>query len=168
MTSYCLNRNNRVSSFYWTRGSKLCFLTYFAYFSCYFLILVFSQNCYLLICLRLSRLHGNPISRPISRTIGTSSNMPYMHPHNSGTECVGCLKQDARGNLVVTSLWVNFPLSAFLLKVFGANVCWTECKSYLSYSLKSSNWHSLVWPRPSKAMQYSLSMESPRDFQTRE
>jgi hypothetical protein len=34
-----------------TRGSKLCFLTCFSYFSSYFLILVFSQNCYLLISL---------------------------------------------------------------------------------------------------------------------
>jgi hypothetical protein len=72
-TSYCLNRNNRVSSFYWTRGSKLCFLTYFSYFSRYFLILVFSQNRYPLICLRLSQLHGNPISCPVSCTIGTPS-----------------------------------------------------------------------------------------------
>ncbi len=48
-TSHCLNRNDRVSSFYWSRGSKQCFLTCFSYFSCYFLILVFSQNCYLLI-----------------------------------------------------------------------------------------------------------------------
>ncbi len=60
--SYRLNRNNRVSSFYWTRGSKLCFLTCFAYYSCYFLILVFLQNCYSLIYLRLSWLHGNPSS----------------------------------------------------------------------------------------------------------
>ncbi len=45
-TSYCLNRSNRVSSFYKTRGSKLCFLTCFSYFSCYFLILVFFQNRY--------------------------------------------------------------------------------------------------------------------------
>ncbi len=72
-TSYCLNRNNRVSSFYETRGSKLCFLTYFSYFSRYFLILVFSQNCYLLNSLRLSRLHGNLISCPVSRTLGTPS-----------------------------------------------------------------------------------------------
>jgi hypothetical protein len=64
-TSYCLNRNNRVSSFYWTRGSKLCFLTCFSYFSCYFLILVFSQNCYSLISLHLPWLHRNLISCPI-------------------------------------------------------------------------------------------------------
>jgi hypothetical protein len=36
-----------------------------------------------------------------------------MHPHNSGTECMGFLKQDARGNLVVASQPVNFPFSAF-------------------------------------------------------
>ncbi len=73
VTSYCSNRNDRVSSFYWTRGSKLCFLTCFSYFRCYFLILEFLQNCYSLISLRLSRLHGNPISCPISCTFGTPS-----------------------------------------------------------------------------------------------
>ncbi len=59
-----LNSNNRVSSFSWTRESKLCFLTRFSYFSRYFLILVFLWNRYLLISSRLSRLHGNPISPP--------------------------------------------------------------------------------------------------------
>jgi hypothetical protein len=73
VTSYCLNRNDRVSSFYWTRGSKLCFLTCFSYFSCYFHILVFSLNRYLLISLCLSWLHRNPISRPVSCTVGTPS-----------------------------------------------------------------------------------------------
>jgi hypothetical protein len=37
----------------------------------------------------------------------------YMHPHVSGTERVGFSKQDAHGNLVVASLLVNFPFSAF-------------------------------------------------------
>ena len=49
------------------------FLTCFSYFSCYFHILVFLQNLYLLISSRLSRLHGNPISCPISCTLGTPS-----------------------------------------------------------------------------------------------
>jgi hypothetical protein len=40
----------------------------------------------------------------------------YMHPHVSGTECVGFSKQDPRGNLVVASLPVNFPFSAFFQK----------------------------------------------------
>jgi hypothetical protein len=68
----------------------------------------------------------------------------YMRPHNSGTERVDFSKQDARGNLVVASLPMNFPLSAFLPKVSGANVRWTERESYLSYSLKSLNWHFLA------------------------
>jgi hypothetical protein len=39
--------------------------------------------------------------------------MSYMRPRVSGTECMGFSKQDARGNLVVASLPVNFPFSAF-------------------------------------------------------
>jgi hypothetical protein len=49
------------------------FLTGFSYFSRYFHILVFLQNRYSLISLRLSRLHGNPTSRTVSSIIGTSS-----------------------------------------------------------------------------------------------
>ncbi len=43
-TSYCLNRNDRVRSFYWTRGSKLCFLTCFSYFSFYFFSSIFAKT----------------------------------------------------------------------------------------------------------------------------
>ncbi len=112
-TSYCLNRNDRVSSFEWTRGSKLCFLTCFSYFSCYFLIQVFSQNCYLLISSRLSRLHGNLISCPVFCTFKTlQASRLYMRPHISGTVWVGFLKQDAHGNLVVDYRWF-FPLPPF-------------------------------------------------------
>ncbi len=57
-----------------------------------------------------------------------------MRPHVSGTECVGFLKQDARGNLVEASL----PL------IFAVNVRWTEHDSYLSSSQKSSSWHFLA------------------------
>ena len=64
-TSYHINRNYRGSSFYKTRGSKLCFLTCFSYFSCYILFQVLLQNLYLLISLRLSWLHRNLISCPV-------------------------------------------------------------------------------------------------------
>ncbi len=113
-TSYCLNRNDRVSSFYWTRGSKLCFLTCFSYFSCYFHILVFLQNCYLLIsfCAFLGCM-GIWFLVPFLVPLALQASTSYMRPHISGTECVGFLKQDARVNLVVASLPVNFPLSAF-------------------------------------------------------
>ncbi len=110
-TSY-LNRKDRVSSFYWTRGSKLCFLTCFSYFSCYFFYLVFLQICYSLISLCLSWLHGNLISRPVFVPLALRASTSYMHPHVSGTERMGFLKQDAHGNLVVDSLKVIFPLSA--------------------------------------------------------
>jgi hypothetical protein len=101
-----------------------------------------------------------PFLVPLALWASTS----YMHLNNFGTEGVCFSKQDARGNLVVASLPVNFPLSAFLPKVSCANVHWTEHESYLSYSLKSLNWHFLAWPSPSKATQYSLGMESPRSF----
>jgi hypothetical protein len=50
-----------------------------------------------------------PFPVPLALRAGT----PYMRPHISGTERVGFLKQDAHGNLVVDSVPVFFPLSAF-------------------------------------------------------
>jgi hypothetical protein len=50
-----------------------------------------------------------PFLVPLALRASTS----YMRPHVSGTERVSFLKQDARGNLVVASLQVNFPFSAF-------------------------------------------------------
>jgi hypothetical protein len=113
-TSYCLNRNDRVSSFHWTRGSKQCFLSCFSYFSCYFHILVFLQNCYLLIyfCAFLG-CTGIQFLVPFLIPLALWASMLYMSPHISGTECVGFSKQDAHGNIVVDSLPVIFPLSSF-------------------------------------------------------
>jgi hypothetical protein len=112
-TSHCLNRNDRVSSFYWTRASKQCFLTCFSYFSCNFHILVFLQKPYLLISLCLSWLHGNPISVLFLVPLALQASTLYVRPHVSGTECMSFSKQDTCGNLVVASLLVNFPFSAF-------------------------------------------------------
>jgi hypothetical protein len=125
-TSYCLNRNNRVSSFYWTRGSKLCFLTCFSYFSRYFHILVFLQNRYSLISLHLSWLHGNPISRPISCTLGTLSWYIVHAPP--------CFWHRMRGFLEARRSWKpgsrlttgEFSPFCLLPKVSGANVHWTN------------------------------------------
>ncbi len=60
-----LSSNNRICSFDWIRGSKHCFLTSFSNHKCYFLLLVFLQNCYLLVSSHLSRLCGTPISHPV-------------------------------------------------------------------------------------------------------
>ncbi len=60
-----LSSNDRISSFYWIRESKHCFLKYFSNLNRYFLFLVFLRNCYLLVSLGLSPLSGNPISHPV-------------------------------------------------------------------------------------------------------
>jgi hypothetical protein len=57
-----LSSNDRICSFNWIRGSKHCFLTSFSNLYRCILFLVFSQNCYLLVSLHLSWLHGNWIS----------------------------------------------------------------------------------------------------------
>jgi hypothetical protein len=125
-TSYCLNRNDRVSSFYWTRVSKLCFLTCFSYFSRYFFILDFSQNRSSLISLRLSQLHGNPICRPVSCSFGTLRwYVVYAPPYFRHRTC-GFLK--TRRSWEPGSSFTTGDLSPFRLslKVSGANVRWAN------------------------------------------
>ncbi len=126
VTSYCLNRNGRRSSFYKTRESKLCFHTCFLYFSCYFLILVFSQKCYLLISSRLSWLHGNPISRPISCTFGTPSWYVEHAPPYFWHWMRWFL--EARCSWEPGSSFTTSDLSPFHLlpKVSGANIQWVD------------------------------------------
>ena len=133
-TSYPLNRNNRVSSFYWTRGTKLCFLTCFSYFSCYFCILVFSQNCYLV-------LFFAPF------LAARESNFSFRFSYHWHSELVHrtCapmfLEQNARV-LEARCMWESgsslttrkFSLFRLLPKVSGANIYWTEHDSYLFYS----------------------------------
>ncbi len=114
-TSYCLNRNNRASSYYWTRRSKLYFLTCFSYFSCYFHTLAFSQNCYLLISLRLFWLHENPISHPVSSSIGTSSKYVVLAPSYFLHRMHGFLKARCSwepGSSLTTSKFSPFCLFA--------------------------------------------------------
>ncbi len=108
--SYCLHRNDRDSSLYWTRGSKQCFLTCFSDFRCYFLILVFLQKLYLLISSSFLGCTGIQFLVPFLVPLALQASTSYMHPHVSGTECMGFSKQDAHGNLVVP---VNFPFSPF-------------------------------------------------------
>ncbi len=121
-TSYCLNRNNIVSTCYWTRRSKLCFLTCFSYFSHYFPILVFLQNCYSPISLHLSCLHGNLISCPVSHTFGNLSwYLVHVPP---------CFWHRKHGFLEARCSWEpgsrlttgDFSLFRLSPKVSGANV----------------------------------------------
>ncbi len=45
--------------------------------------------------------------------LALKGSMSYVHPNDSGAECMVFSKQDARGNLVVDSVPVFFPISAF-------------------------------------------------------
>jgi hypothetical protein len=109
-----------------TRGSELCFLTCFSYFSCYFHILVFLHNCYLLISLRLSWLHGNPIYCPISHTFSTSRYYIVHVPPYFRHRMRGFLK--ARCSWEPGSRLTTGDLSLFRLlpKVSGANNRWAK------------------------------------------
>ncbi len=60
-----LSSNDRIYSYNWIKGSKHCFLTSFSNLYCYFLLLVFSRNSYLLVSLCLSWMCGNLISLPV-------------------------------------------------------------------------------------------------------
>ncbi len=71
-----LSSHNRFSSIDWIGKSKHWFFTSFSYHYCYFLILVFLHNCYLLVSLRLSWLHGNLISCPIFSYLWDSKELP--------------------------------------------------------------------------------------------
>jgi hypothetical protein len=90
------------------------FLTCFSYFSRYFLIVVFFARLLLTSFFMpfLTARESNFLSHFLV-TLALRASTSYMHPHISGTERVGVSKQDARGNLVVDSLLVIFPLSAF-------------------------------------------------------
>ncbi len=126
------------------------FLTRFSYFSCYFLILVFFHNCYLLIYHALSRLNGNHFLVPFLIPLALRGSTSYMRPQNLGTARVVSRSK---------------TISAFLAKGFWWKCPFGECESYLSYSQKLSDRHFLAWHKPRWATQYSPGMESPRSFQ---
>jgi hypothetical protein len=92
----------------------------------YFHILVFLLNCYLLISLCLSQLHGNPISYPVSCTLGTPSwfilNAPPCFWHRTRGFLEGRRSWEP-GSRLTTGKFSPFCL---LPKVSGANICCTN------------------------------------------
>ncbi len=141
-----LSRNNRISSFYWIRWSKHCFLTSFSNLNCYFLFLVFSRNCYLLVSLRLSRLRGNLISHPIFLYLWYSEyHVVHAPPYFWYTWCVFS-KQDTRGSLVQELVLVS--RSAFCWRfLMQTSVGSLQIIPFL-LTQNSSNWHFLAWHKP--------------------
>ena len=112
-SSLLLSSNNRISSFYWIRGSKYCFLASFSYLNCYFLILVFLHNCYLLVSLLLSWLQRNLMYCPIFSYLWDSKVLRRMCAPIFWHTSRSFLKQAACRNLVLESVPDFFPRSAF-------------------------------------------------------
>ncbi len=132
-TSHCLNRNDRVSSFYWTRGSKLCFLTCFSYFSRYLFSSIFAKSL-------LTNFFAPFLAAWESDFLSRFSYLwhskmvrlhapPYFWHRMHGFLEARCSWEP--GSQLTTSDFSPFRL---LPKVSGANVRWTECKSYFSCS----------------------------------
>ncbi len=135
-TSYCLNRNNRVSSFYKTSRSKQCFLTCFSYFGCYFHILVFSWNFYVLISLRPFSAAQESDFLSCFSYLGTPSWYVVHGPP--------CFWHRMRGFLEARRLWEpgsrlttgeNFPFPPFA-EGFRCKRPLDKHESYLSFSQK--------------------------------
>jgi hypothetical protein len=112
-TSYCLYKNDRVSSFYWTRGSKLCYSHVSLILVATFLFSVFAELLFTNFFVPFSAARESDFSSQFLVPLALQPSLSYVHPYISGTERVSFLKQDACGNLVVASLPVIFPLSAF-------------------------------------------------------
>ncbi len=84
-----------------------------------------------------------------------------MRPHVSGTERVGFSKQDARGNLVVSSLQASFLFSILC----GRRLLWTSVRLNMIHTFLSHKNPRADLSCVSQATQYSPSMESPKDIQ---
>ncbi len=157
-----LSSNDKISSFYWIRRSKHCFLTSFSNLNHYFLFLVFSCNCYLPVSSRLSRLHRNPISCPIFLYLWFSEyHVVHAPPYFWHTWHVFS-KQDARGNLVQELVPVFFPRSAFCRRfLMQTSIGWLQIIPFL-LAQNSSNWHFLAWHKPPLSQRSTAQARNPQ------
>ncbi len=105
-----------------------------------------------------------PFLVPLALRASTS----YMRPHVSGTERVGFSKQDAHGNLVVASLPVNFPFSAFCRRfLVQTPVGLNTIDTFLSH--KNPRTDTFVRDRGLAKLQSTARLwNHQRDIQTRE
>jgi hypothetical protein len=121
--SYCLNRNNRGSSFYKTRGSKLCFLTCFSYFSCYFLILVFFTKSLLTnFFVPISAARESDFLScfvPLVNTVVRCTCLPIFQAHNMWVSWSETLSAFRRRFLVQTFVWQMRIIPFILTKILG-------------------------------------------------
>ncbi len=81
-----LSSNDRVSSFYWIRGSKHCFLTSFSYLNCYFLFSsIFKQSLLTSLFAPFSAAQESGFLSRFLIPLVLQCTMLYVRPHISGT-----------------------------------------------------------------------------------
>ncbi len=151
-----LSSKDRFCSFNWNRGSKQCFLTSFSNLYLYFLFLVFSRHCYLLVSLLLSRLHGTPISYPVFIPfvrLPRCTCAPIFLAHFMRFLEVRCLWEP--GTRVTTGILSPFRL--FFWR-FLVQTSIGQLQIIPFFSSKSSNWHFLAWHKP-QLSQHSTARE---------
>ncbi len=155
-----LSSNDRISSFYWIRGSKHCFLTSFSNLNHYFLFLVFLCNHYLLVSLHLSQLRGNLISHPLFLYLWFSKyHIVHAPPYFWHTWCVFS-KQDTCGNLVQELVPVS--CSAFCWRfLMQMSVGQSQIIRFLLMK-NSSNWHFFALHKPLLSQRSKAQARNPR------
>ncbi len=158
-----LSRNDRISSFYWIRGSKHCILTSFSYLNRYFLFLVFLRNCYLLVsfaflgCAEIRFLI--PFLIPLVLRVPHHTCTPIFLAH------ITCFLEARRSWEPGTRISTGF-LSLFRLlpKISHANVRWAIANHTFSSHIISSNWHFLGWHKPPLSQCSKLRQGIPKGF----
>ncbi len=141
-----LSRNNRISSFYWIRGSKNCFLTSFSNLYCFFLFLVFFAEALLtsffapFLAARESIFSSHFLYLWFSKY-----HLVHAPPYFWHTWRV-FFKQDARGNLVQELVPVSH--SAFCQRLLMLMSIGSSRIIPFLLTQNSLNWHFLTWHKP--------------------
>ncbi len=156
-----LSSSNRISSFYWIRGSKHCFLTSFSNLNRYFCFLVFLHNCYLLVSLGLSWLHGNTIPHPVFYTfilwVPRCTCAPIFLAHLTHFLKAGCSWEP--GTRISTNF---FPRSIFCRRfLMRMSIGQSRIIPFL-LTQNSSNWHFLVWHKPPLSQRSTARARNPQ------
>ncbi len=143
-----LSSNNRISSFYWIRGSKHCFLTSFSNLNCIFLFLVFfAQSLLTSFYAPFSAAWESDFSSrffiPLVLQVPRCTCALIFLAHMMRFLKARCLWEP--GTRISTGFLFPFRL---LPKVSHANTRWAIVNHTFSSHAKSSNWHFLSWHKP--------------------
>ncbi len=156
-----LSRNDRISisSLYWIRGSKNCFLASFSNLHCYFLFRVFLRKRYLLVSLHPSWLRGNCISYSLFYTFGspstTCTSAPIFLAHMMCFLKARCSRES--GTKICTVSRYAFCRRFLMQTSVGSS----QIIPFLLTQI-SSNWHFLAWHKPLLSQRSTAQARNPQ------